>query len=186
MFLMNKIIFIDYSFTNLLNKFIPHNVFFDYFFSFFSIIGTTTLIWIVLAILLIVFEEIKHKKFIIYFALSLITTSLLVNVVIKNIIRRPRPTMEISNFKFQISNCPADFSFPSGHAATAFAAAAILAYFDKKRRWFYYTVAILISYSRIYLGCHYFLDVISGALIGYIISRLLLFVHGTFPSRRKS
>ena len=71
-------------------------------------------------------------------------------------------------------------------SATAFAAATVLSFFDKKRRWFYYTVAMLISYSRIYLGCHYFFDVIVGAIIGYIISQLLLFFLYTFPSHRKS
>ncbi|EKE14348.1 MAG: hypothetical protein ACD_12C00559G0006, partial [uncultured bacterium] len=57
---------------------------------------------------------------------------------------------------------------------TAFAAATVLAYFDKKRRWFYYSAALLISYSRIYLGCHYFFDVIIGALIGFLISKLVV------------
>ena len=178
---MDKVIFLDYFITNLLNKLIPHHPFFSYFFSFFSIIGSATLIWIVLATLLIVFEEIKHKKFIIYFILSLLTTTLLVNVVIKNIVHRPRPI-----FPPNTSSCPTDFSFPSGHAATAFAAATVLTFFDKKRRLFYYTVAILISYSRIYLDCHYFFDVIIGAIIGYLISRLLLSFPDTFPFRRKS
>lgn len=185
---MEKIISLDYFFTNLLNKLIPHNILFDYFFSFFSIIGLTTLIWIILALLLIIFEEVKHKKFIIYFAISLITTALVVNVI-KNFIHRPRPQLISINFnKFLlISNvCPLDFSFPSVHAATAFAAAAVLTYFDKKRKWFYYTVALLISYSRIYLGCHYFLDVIIGAIIGHIISQALLFVRDTSPFRRRS
>ncbi|MEK7096731.1 MAG: phosphatase PAP2 family protein, partial [Patescibacteria group bacterium] len=84
------------------------------------------------------------------------------------------------------SLCPKDFSFPSTHAATAFVAAEILAYFNKKRKWFYFAVAILISYSRIYLGCHYFFDVVFGAIIGWLVSQSLLFVLGTSPSRKKS
>lgn len=175
---MEKIMSLDYFFTNLLNKLIPHNIIFDYFFSFFSMKGGSILIWIVIIVLLIIFEEKINKKFIIYFAISLITTALVVNVI-KNFIHRPRPQL-ISNV------CPLDFSFPSAHAATAFAAAGVLTYFDKKRKWFYYTVAVLIFYSRIYLGCHYFLDVIIGAIIGYIISQVLLFVRDTSPFRRKS
>lgn len=184
---MNKVISLDYFFTNSLNKLIPHNIFFDYFFSFFSLIGRAAIVWIVLAVLLVIFEEIKHKKFVLYFAISLLTTTLLVNVITKNIIRRPRPvSTNFNQFQLVSISCPKDYSFPSGHAAAAFAAATILTFFDKKRRWFYYLVAISISYSRIYLGCHYFLDVLGGVIIGYIISRLLLFVRGTFPSRRKS
>ena len=172
---MVKIISLDYFFTNLLNKLIPHNIIFDYLFSFFSMKGGSVLIWITIIVLLIIFEEKINKKFILYFLVALGITSTVV-FGLKNTVKRVRPT----------TVCEKDFSFPSAHAATAFASAAILTYFDKKRRWFYYTVAILISYSRIYLGCHYFLDVVAGAIIGYIISRALLFVPGTFPSHRRN
>ena len=172
---MVKIISLDYFFTNLLNKSIPHNIIFDYFFSFFSMKGGSVLIWIAIIVLLIIFEEKINKKFILYFLVALGITSIIV-FGLKNTVRRARPT----------TVCEKGFSFPSGHASTAFAVAVILSVFNKKRRWFYYTIAVLISYSRIYLGCHYFSDVIAGAIIGYIISQLLLFVHDTFPSRRKS
>ncbi|MFA6513419.1 MAG: phosphatase PAP2 family protein, partial [Patescibacteria group bacterium] len=56
-------------------------------------------------------------------------------------------------------------------------AATILAYFDKKRRWFYYIIAVLISYSRIYLGCHYFLDVVAGTILGFVISKIILLTN---------
>jgi undecaprenyl-diphosphatase len=109
----------------------------------------------------------QDKKFIFIFSASFLLTFLLSDIVLKNIFMRFRPLLG------SIS-CPHDFSFPSTHAATAFAAATILAYFDKKRCWFYYIVAILISYSRIYLGCHYFFDVLVGGLLGLIISKIIL------------
>lgn len=160
---MEKIISLDYFFTNLLNKLIPHNIFFDYFFSFFSMKGGSILIWIAIIVLLIIFEEKINKKFILYFLVALGITSIIV-FGLKNTVKKVRPTIV----------CEKDFSFPSGHASTAFAAAVILSAFDKKRKWFYYTVAVLISYSRIYLGCHYFLDVIAGAIIGWLITKLIL------------
>ena len=173
---MSYILNLDYFLTNFLNKLIPHNILFDYFFSFFSMKGSLILIWTVIIVLLIIFEKKINKKFILkYFLVALVITSIVV-FGLKDTVRRARPT----------TVCEKDFSFPSAHAATAFAAAAIFTYFDKKRRWFYYAVAVLISYSRIYLGCHYFLDVISGAIIGYVISQLLLFVPGTFPFHRRS
>jgi len=180
--MLSNLIYLDSQISKFLSVLLPHLPAFNYFFAFFSLIGSATLIWIVLAILLIIFEEIKHKKFILYFALSLITTALVVNVVVKNIVRRPRPffaKQQIStNFnKFlSISNatCPRDFSFPSGHSASAFSAACILSFFDKKRRRWYYLIASLIAYSRIYLGCHYFFDVLTGAFLGYLISKLFL------------
>ncbi len=193
---MEKIISVDYFITNLINKFFPHNIFFDYFFSFFSLKGSSILIWLLVILLSVILEERKNpgvnkkdKKFIILFSVSFLLTFLFSDVVLKNLFHRPRPQLISTNFnlfQFISNSCPTDLSFPSTHAATAFAAATVLTFFDKKRRWFYYTVAVLISFSRIYLGCHYFLDVIAGAIIGYIISQLLLFVHDTFPSRRKS
>ncbi len=195
MIFMDKIISLDYLLTNFLNRLTPHNTFFDYFFSFFSLKGSSILIWILIIVIVVILEERKNpeiskkdKKFIFLFSLSFLLTFLLSDIVLKNIFQRPRPFTTIFNNLqlFSTFSCPTDFSFPSAHAATAFAAATILVYFDKKRRWFYYTVAILISYSRIYLGCHYFLDVIAGAIIGYIISRLLLFSLDTFPSRKKN
>ena len=128
----------------------------------------------------------RDKKFIILFSLSFLLTALIVTFPLKNLFQRPRPIPDTKYLILNTNSCPKDYSFPSGHAATAFAAATILVYFDKKRRWFYYIVAMLISFSRIYLGCHYFLDVLTGAVIGFIISRLLLFGLDTFPFRRKS
>lgn len=184
---MNSLLLLDQSITLFLKNLIPHNLYLGNFFSFFSLKGSSILIWILIIIGVAILEEKKYpgiskkdKKFIVLFSLSFILTTLIVEFPLKNIFERARPIVS------QIYQCPIDYSFPSGHAATAFAAATILTYFDKKRRWFYYTVAVLISFSRIYLGCHYFLDIAVGSILGYMISRLLLFVLDTFPSRRKS
>jgi len=191
---MDKIISLDYFLTDFFNKIIPHNLFFNYLFSFLSLKGSSILIWLLVIILVGILEERKNpgitkqkKKFIILFSVSFLVTFLLADVILKNIFLRPRPFLESKIYNLgSISSCPKDFSFPSAHAATAFTAATVLTYFDKKRRWFYYFVAILISYSRIYLGCHYFFDVVVGAIIGNVISRLLLFALDTSPSRRRS
>lgn len=181
MFTMDKIISLDYFLTNLFSKSIPHNQFFDYFFSFFSLKGSFIFIWLLVMLIVLILEERKNpgitkqdKKFIFIFSLSFLLTFLLSDIVLKNIFMRLRPFS--TGFI-----CPTDFSFPSVHAATAFAAATVLTFFDNKRRWFYYIVAILISYSRIYLGCHYFLDVLVGGLFGYLITKLIFanFFHFT-------
>jgi undecaprenyl-diphosphatase len=143
-------------------------------------------------------EEKKHpglskndKKFIIAFTLSFLITAFLAEYPLKNLFHRQRPvltnlnpstslrvnrfqTFDFAQGKPISTNCPTDFSFPSGHAATAFAAATVLTFFDKKRRFFYYLIAFLIAYSRIYLGCHYFLDVFIGAILGSLISKIII------------
>ncbi len=175
---------LDYTLTNFLAKLIPHIPFLNYFFSFFSLKGSSILIWILVIIGVTILEERKNpgiskrdKKFIILFSISFFLTFLLTDIILKNIFFRPRPMLSDFVRLYPISSnfiCPSNFSFPSGHAATAFAAATVLTFFDKKRRWFYYMVAILISYSRIYLGCHYFFDVGVGGILGYMISSLIL------------
>ncbi len=163
----------DKTITNFLTYLLPHNQFTNLFFSFFSQKGESILIWAVLLLLLIIFEEMRNKKFIVYFLVSFAVTGILVNIVIKNVVKRPRPTTHIS----AVNSCPKDYSFPSGHSAAAFSSAVVFAYFDKKRKYFYYAVAILIAYSRIFLGCHYFFDVVVGGLIGSLISALLVGYH---------
>jgi len=169
---------LDRDVTAYIASLLPHNAFFNSIFSFLSLQGLTIIIWIVLFAFFVYRERFDntHRQFIIAFAISFLTTSFLVNIVIKNIVMRERPwvVQQISE-----TICPDDFSFPSGHAAGAFAGAIIFAHFDRKRNWLYYGIAGLISLSRIYLQCHYFLDVMTGALIGFLMgwATLWLFTH---------
>ena len=80
--------------------------------------------------------------------------------ILKLLIQRPRP--EILPLLQATS-----FSFPSGHAAVVFAALPFL----NSPYWLIF--AVLVSFSRIYLGVHYLSDVLFGALIGYFIGLLI-------------
>lgn len=57
-------------------------------------------------------------------------------------------------------------SFPSGHSIAAFCVATCLAYYLRRRRWLVYLVAAGIAFSRVYIGLHFFSDIIAGAAIG--------------------
>lgn len=164
---------LDFQITNSVNLLLPHNQFFDFFFSFFSQKGGSIFIWIGIILFLVLFEERKNKKFIIYFLVCFLTAGIVSNLLLKNVFQRHRPVKTYS-FTQQAITCKDGYSFPSGHAATAFAAAAVLARFDKKRKYFYYLVAGLIGLSRIYLQCHYLFDVVVGAVIGCTVSFLIL------------
>ncbi|MBI4530900.1 MAG: phosphatase PAP2 family protein [Candidatus Latescibacteria bacterium] len=65
-------------------------------------------------------------------------------------------------------------SFPSGHAAGAFATAAIVANRYHIAPPILYGGASIVALSRIYLGRHFPSDVITGALIGYVGSKLVV------------
>ena len=65
---------------------------------------------------------------------------------------------------------PATYSFPSGHATVSFACATVLALAVPRLRVPLYALATLISFSRVYVGVHYPLDVLAGAVLGVAIA----------------
>jgi undecaprenyl-diphosphatase len=69
---------------------------------------------------------------------------------------------------------PHSHSFPSGHTATSFAAATILSAFLPRAAPAFYLLALAIGWSRLYVGVHWPLDVVGGALIGVATALLLL------------
>jgi membrane-associated phospholipid phosphatase len=69
---------------------------------------------------------------------------------------------------------PHSHSFPSGHTATAFAGATILSYLVPRAAPAFFVLAAAIAYSRLYVGVHFPLDVIGGAVIGVATALLLL------------
>jgi membrane-associated phospholipid phosphatase len=64
---------------------------------------------------------------------------------------------------------PHSHSFPSGHATTSFACATVLAFAVPRRRLPLLLLAAAIAWSRVYVGVHYPLDVLAGALLGAAI-----------------
>jgi len=62
-------------------------------------------------------------------------------------------------------------SFPSGHAATAFGLAAVLAWLYPRGRRFFWVMAVLVACQRVASGAHYLSDVLVGAAIGLLVGR---------------
>jgi undecaprenyl-diphosphatase len=69
---------------------------------------------------------------------------------------------------------PHSGAFPSGHAATAFAAATVIACDSRRLAIPAYSLAALVAWSRVYVGVHWPLDVIGGAALGILVAIALL------------
>ena len=95
--------------------------------------------------------------------LAALAASLALTFVFQYLALRPRP--EGVRLLFPTPNFP---SYPSGHAATAFAAALVLALTYRQWRWGVLALAgaSLIALSRVYLGYHYPSDIVGGAVLG--------------------
>lgn len=65
-------------------------------------------------------------------------------------------------------------SLPSAHATNIFAAAFFLSFYFRRFWPFFYLIALTVGYSRVYLGVHFPLDVLAGAVVGSLCA--LLFV----------
>ena len=110
--------------------------------------------------------------------ISLSFTDAICAQILKPFFERIRPShLNIENINLLISK-GGKWSMPSNHAANMFSLAIVLSYFYKKYKPLLLLLAILISFSRIYVGVHFPGDVIVGGCIGFFISSTLLILWG--------
>lgn len=140
---------------------------------FVSTIGNAGLIWILLGIILTAIP--KTRKLGILALASLLGCFLINNILLKNLVARPRPYTQLPDLSLLVPY-PKDYSFPSGHTCSSFAVAGSL--WQSEKTWNIIRIpaivlAIMISFSRLYVGAHYPSDVVVGAIIGLIGSTVI-------------
>ncbi len=96
----------------------------------------------------------------------------------KEWVARLRPNNdETVNTLIRILRSPAGYSFYSGHAASSFSITTLVVLFLRKKlpwAWLFYGWPLIFSFSRIYVGVHYPIDIITGAMVG-ILGALLFY-----------
>jgi membrane-associated phospholipid phosphatase len=105
----------------------------------------------------------------------------LVTLIVKSSFGRFRPYTNKGDFTFYGWNLTNNdmFSYISGHAAVSVALSTVLASTTKNiyLKTFYYMLAVITCFSRIYHQQHWFSDVVTGAIVAYLISRVLVSIH---------
>lgn len=134
--------------------------------------GNYGAIWFACALFLFIGEVRKGLRFFAPLLLAGAGSLVLVDMILKPMVARARPTAEMG--AIIVGGGSDNFSFPSGHATIAFAMAVVLASKEPRGKWLFYVLATLIALSRVYIGVHYPLDIIVGCLLGYAIGRISL------------
>ena len=96
------------------------------------------------------------------------------SLALRQAIGRDRPPLVYPEPKALVA-VPHTGAFPSGHASSAFACAAVLAF----------VLAAAIAWSRVYVGVHWPLDVLGGAVLGVLVSTVLLKLAASPPRLRR-
>ncbi|MBQ8857340.1 MAG: phosphatase PAP2 family protein [Lachnospiraceae bacterium] len=135
---------------------------------FITSLGDGGFIWIAATIALLIPK--KTRKVGLMSAVALLGSLIINNNIIKNLVQRPRPFVTFTDLQIIIPT-PSEFSFPSGHTSSSFAAAAVFyRHLPKKLGVPSVILAGLIGFSRLYVGVHYPTDVIAGAIMGILLS----------------
>ena len=144
------------------------NEFFTPIITFITSLGDGGFIWIFAAVVLLCFKKTRKAGMLVSF--SLLGTLLVNNLILKNLIARTRPYEVIEGLSVLIPE-PGEYSFPSGHTGSSFAAAVtIFLSCPKKIGIPALFLAFLIGLSRLYVGVHYPTDVLGGMITGTLIA----------------
>jgi undecaprenyl-diphosphatase len=108
--------------------------------------------------------------------LAILLADQLCSGILKPFVARLRPCYEpsLNGLIHLVTECGGQFGFCSSHAANSFAlATSVYLFFGKNK----YTIslffwALIVSYSRIYVGVHYPVDILFGGLIGVVFAHL--------------
>jgi membrane-associated phospholipid phosphatase len=144
--------------------------------------------WIPFYLFLIVFVFVNFGKngwvWLLFAFITVLLTDQFSSSIIKNWVQRPRPCADplFSNqVRLLLDHCSGGFSFTSSHATNHFGVATFLfvtlGRFFGSWKYLIFIWAALICYAQVYVGVHYPLDVIIGALLGFTIGHFVCWAY---------
>ncbi len=157
--------------------------FMDAFMSFITVFGNGGAVWIVMALALTVTK--KHRRAGIMMIAALLVCLLTGNLLLKNLIARPRPFIQDPGVQLIISP-PSGYSFPSGHTFSSIISATVLSKYSRRAAPWVIIFAVLIAFSRLYLYVHFPTDVLCGAVLGVALGLAVYHITEKFlPNKEK-
>lgn len=169
--------FVSFYFDKSLVKYVSllRNDILDRFFFGLTYVSSEAIIFLILTSLFLFKDNKRRWVFPLWLTLG---ASALASFILKITVQRLRPFQlgivpilgKLSEASYDIWN----FSFPSSHAMIAFCAIPILSKQYPKLKNVWIGIAVLIALSRVYLGLHFFSDVIAGGFIGYGIGMIIV------------
>ena len=144
-----------------------HNPVLDKIMLFITSLGDDGIMWIAIGVICLLFK--KHRRMGLHLLLSMLCTFILGNLILKNIIARPRPC-DIDTTVALLLSRPHGYSFPSGHSINSMVAAVALFLNNKKIGIPAVIIATLIGFSRMYLFVHFPTDVLVGFAIAILVA----------------
>lgn len=145
----------------------------DFTMPFITRLGSGGIIWICVALVFLISK--KYRTDGLCLISSLLFCVLIGNITLKPLVARIRPCDINRTISLLISR-PTDFSFPSGHTMSSFAAATVIFYANRNMGIVAFILASLIAFSRLYLYVHYPSDIIAGIAIGVLISVTIIWL----------
>jgi diacylglycerol kinase (ATP) len=123
-------------------------------------------LWVAIALAVAAFRSTHPVVAMLVLIACIWLTELTINFPIKSAFRRQRPFVAFEDAKVHVERLPRDWSFPSGHSATAFAGAVLLTPVLPPLAPLFFAYAAAVALSRVYLGVHYPVDVLLGGAVG--------------------
>ena len=133
---------------------------------------TIPILFLILYMLL--FNKIKGKIILTILIITLGINDYFCASILKPYFSRLRPSHEFLEYINLLVPKGGKWSFPSNHASNMFALATTLGYFYSKTKNSLYFLAIIVCFSRVYVGVHYPFDVLIGGIVGYSISWIII------------